>query len=58
MSINNQKIVEMCKKQKRLELLLDTRLHNSASMAVRHVNLGGNPKFNETYIDQIFFPET
>lgn len=25
MSINNQKIVEMCKKQKRLELLLDTQ---------------------------------
>jgi len=41
-----------------VELLLDTRLHNSASMAVRHVDLGGNPKFNETYIDQMFFPET
>lgn len=23
----------------------------------RHVNLGGNPKFNEHYMDQMFFPE-
>ena len=23
----------------------------------RHVNLGGNPSFNEHYMDQMFFPE-
>ena len=23
----------------------------------RHVNLGGNPVFNEHYMDQMFFPE-
>ena len=23
-----------------------------------HVNLGGNPRFNEHYMDQMFFPET
>ena len=25
--------------------------------ASRHVNLGGNPSFNEHYMDQMFFPE-
>ena len=25
--------------------------------SARHVNLGGNPKFNENYMDQMFFPE-
>ena len=25
--------------------------------ASRHVNLGGNPRFNEHYMDQMFFPE-
>lgn len=26
--------------------------------SARHVNLGGNPKFNENYMDQMFFPES
>ena len=42
------------------ELLLDTdlqrRTREIAALA-RHVNLGGNPKFNEHYMDQMFFPE-
>ena len=25
--------------------------------SAKHVNLGGNPKFNENYMDQMFFPE-
>ena len=41
-------------------LLLDQNaLHNAQNIAGKsqHVNLGGNPKFNEHYIDQMLFPE-
>ena len=41
-------------------LLLDTEKHErtrAIAALARHVNLGGNPKFNEHYMDQMFFPE-
>ena len=42
------------------ELLLNghrlERTREIASLS-RHVNLGGNPRFNENYMDQMFFPE-
>ncbi|MBQ8953874.1 MAG: DUF4445 domain-containing protein, partial [Clostridia bacterium] len=41
-------------------LLLDTEKQESTraiAALARHVNLGGNPKFNEHYMDQMFFPE-
>ncbi|MBR3503209.1 MAG: DUF4445 domain-containing protein [Clostridia bacterium] len=42
------------------QLLLDTeKQENTRAIAslARHVNLGGNKKFNEHYMDQMFFPE-
>lgn len=42
------------------ELLLNrNNLQYSAKIAKlsTHVNLGGNPKFNSNYVDQMFFPE-
>lgn len=41
-------------------LLLDTGCRAKAEQlakASQQLNLGGNPKFNENYIDQMFFPE-
>ena len=41
-------------------LLLDTGCQTRAAEIVRlarHVNLGGNPRFNEHYMEQMFFPE-
>lgn len=41
-------------------LLLDTGCRSKAmqlAQAAHQLNLGGNPKFNENYIDQMFFPE-
>ena len=43
-----------------LELLLDqNRVAECAHLAKcsRHVNLGGNPRFNSNYMDQMMFPE-
>ena len=43
-----------------LQLLLDTGCRKKAEQlaaASHQLNLGGNPKFNENYIDQMFFPE-
>ena len=43
-----------------IRLLLDTRCREKAAQladASQQLNLGGNPKFNENYIDQMFFPE-
>lgn len=43
-----------------LSLLLDrNQIHKSQSLAEnsRHVNLGGNPKFNANYMEQMMFPE-
>lgn len=43
-----------------LQLLLDRGSRQKAeeiAAAARQLNLGGNPKFNENYIDQMFFPE-
>ena len=42
-------------------LLLDTeRIHQSEKIAAmaQHVDLGGNPKFNENYIECMMFPES
>ena len=39
-------------------LLLDRREHDRAreiARRARHVALGGNPRFNERYMDQMFF---
>lgn len=43
-----------------LMLLLDCGARAQAetlAASARQLNLGGNPKFNENYIDQMFFPE-
>ena len=43
-----------------LLLLLDCSARSAAEQlakASQQLNLGGNPKFNENYIDQMFFPE-
>ena len=43
-----------------LQLLLDRSSRQKAEQIAassQHFNLGGNPKFNENYIDQMFFPE-
>ena len=42
------------------KMLLDMHsIEQTCSLAktARHVNLGGNPGFNEHYMDQMFFPE-
>ena len=44
-----------------VRLLLDQNsLAEAESIAKKssHVNLGGNPRFNENYMEQMFFPET
>ena len=44
----------------RTKMLLDMHsIEQTRSLAktARHVNLGGNPGFNEHYMDQMFFPE-
>ena len=43
-----------------LQLLLDRSSRQKAEQIAassQHFNLGGNPNFNENYIDQMFFPE-
>lgn len=44
-----------------VQLLLNRESLREAEEIARkssHVNLGGNPRFNEHYMDQMFFPET